>query len=566
MTYTNTATNYVPNALNCDGKFLLQNRFSTSIEKNPIWIIGVQSSKKLPKDFPEPWLSTLLQAWDQGKFLGESGQIWQGWIENKYIVCLGVGMLEDSKEKQKEAGLYPAGFGTSSKNPYITLAQRIFSAVQTCSNYKPIPHESWKKDHKDIAGIDEQQQKNTIGIWFDVLEDDLLILMGHHVITKSWIFQKYLRNQDVFKDLFEGILEWKVKNEFYCHHKATSYDKLTHAIGWARGLIAEPANVLNPTSFIQEILERNKVRNLNLEIKIIDEAALKVIEAGALLGVGQGSAIPPALLIMKWPGSPEYQETKPLVVIGKGVTFDTGGISIKPADNMDAMKGDMAGAAVVAGTCIWAAESNYKYPVIGILPLAENAIGKNAQRPGDIVKSLSGKTIEVLNTDAEGRLILADALTYAQHYLNIQPALMIDFATLTGAMSVALSRRFAGIFSNTPEIVRQLIEAGRRSGEELWSMPIDEDFENAMKGDELADLKNIAPAGFGGGSSTGAQFLYAFIENNIPWAHIDIANMTFDKKKTGLGRPEHVPYGMRLMAEFLMNFWPQEPFKMNALN
>ena len=265
----------------------------------------------------------------------------------------------------------------------------------------------------------------------------------------------------------------------------------------------------------------------------------------ALLGVGQGSIRGSYLVTMEWNGT--KSKSKPLAFVGKGVCFDTGGISLKPAKFMEDMTYDMAGSAVVVGLMKNFAKRKAKINAVGVVGLVENMPGGNAQRPGDIVKSYSGKTIEVLNTDAEGRLVLADALTYTEK--KYKPQLIIDLATLTGAIIVCLGSEYAGLFSNNDKLSKQLFEAGEKVGEKVWRLPLHKNYDKLMNS-KNADMQNINYVG-GAGSTTAAQFLQRFILNKTPWAHLDIAGMAFSKYGGALNSGGATGYGVRLLNKFV---------------
>jgi leucyl aminopeptidase len=284
---------------------------------------------------------------------------------------------------------------------------------------------------------------------------------------------------------------------------------------------------------------------LGIEFDVVDEAAMAELGMGALLGVGQGSVRPPRLLIMRWNGAAD-SKAEPVVLIGKGITFDTGGISIKPAQGMEAMKWDMGGAGAVAGAIKALATRKAKANVVGVCALAENMPDGNAQRPGDIVTSMSGQTIEVINTDAEGRLVLADALTWAQR--NLKPRVMVDLATLTGAMIVSLGHEYGGLFSNDDQLAEQLTAAGKETGDKLWRLPMGEAYDKIMDS-PIADMKNSA--GREGGSITAACFLGRFIDEGVKWAHLDIAGMVWSEKASHLYDKGATGYGVALLDRFV---------------
>jgi leucyl aminopeptidase len=274
---------------------------------------------------------------------------------------------------------------------------------------------------------------------------------------------------------------------------------------------------------------------------------MKKLGMGALLGVAQGSSNPPRMVVMRWEGG--KKGAQPVAFIGKGVTFDTGGVSIKPAAGMEDMKGDMAGAACVTGLMLTLAKRKAKVNVIGAIGLVENAIDGNAQRPGDIVASMSGQTIAVLNTDAEGRLILADVLWYIQD--RFKPKFMINLATLTGAIMVALGKEYAGLFSNNDELSSRLFAAGNETGEKVWRMPLAPEYDKLIDHD-VADMKNIG--GRFGGSITAAQFLQRFV-NSVPWAHLDVAGTAMDAPKTSISQSWANGWGVRLLNKLVADHY-----------
>ena len=313
-------------------------------------------------------------------------------------------------------------------------------------------------------------------------------------------------------------------------------DAVTDGVVTARDLVNEPANILGPVEFARRA---EALADLGLEVEVLEEKALRKLKMGALLGVAQGSPRPPRLVVMQWRGA--GNDSAPLAFVGKGVVFDTGGISIKPAAGMEDMKGDMGGAAAVTGLMQALAGRKAKVNAIGIIGLVENMPDGNAQRPGDIVTAMSGQTIEVLNTDAEGRLVLADALWYCQQ--RFKPKFMIDLATLTGAIMVALGNHHAGLFSNDDELASQLENAGKATDERVWRMPLGPDY------DKLIDSKNADVKNIGGrfaGSITAAQFLKRFV-NDVPWAHLDIAGTAMGSPKNEYNQSWSSGYGVRLL-------------------
>lgn len=318
---------------------------------------------------------------------------------------------------------------------------------------------------------------------------------------------------------------------------------VVESLHWARAMANEPGNAITPTTFMEKVKE---FEALGLKVRVLDKVAMK--DFGALLGVAQGSEEPPYLLHVSWEGAQE----DPTVLVGKGVTFDSGGLSLKPAHSMEDMKMDKTGAVNVAALLRLAALRKIPCHLVGIMALVENMPSGTATRPGDILTSLSGQTIEVLNTDAEGRLILADALTYVQEFYQYKIKHIMDMATLTGAVSVALGSVFAGIFSNDKgKDLRQALEnMGEKVGELVWPLPLHSVFHDAMNS-PLADMKNIAGPGVGAGSSTAAQFLERFVSKKISWVHLDIAGVDHRKSDDALCPRGASAFGLRLLWSYI---------------
>jgi leucyl aminopeptidase len=322
------------------------------------------------------------------------------------------------------------------------------------------------------------------------------------------------------------------------------YAAVAEGVHFARDLVNEPANKLNPVEFAARVKAKGKA---GLAVEILTPAQMKKLGMGALLGVAQGSVNEPRLVIMRWQGG--KKNDKPVSFIGKGVTFDTGGISIKPAAGMEDMKGDMGGAACVAGLMLALARRKAKVNAVGVIGLVENMPDGNAQRPGDIVTSMSGKTIAVLNTDAEGRLVLADALWYTQD--RFKPQFMINLATLTGAIMVALGKEHAGLFSNSDELSARLYDLGLATGEKVWRMPLAPEYDK-MIDYEVADMKNIG--GRNAGAITAAQFLQRFV-NNVPWVHLDVAGTAMDSNKSPINQSWGSGWGVRLLNRLVADHY-----------
>jgi leucyl aminopeptidase len=313
-------------------------------------------------------------------------------------------------------------------------------------------------------------------------------------------------------------------------------DAIAEGVHLARDLVNEPPNELHPPEFANRA---KALAKSGLKIEVLGPQQMKKLGMGALLGVAQGSVFEARMVVMTWNGGKKGQ--KPVAFIGKGVTFDTGGISIKPAGGMEDMKGDMGGAACVTGLMHALAKRKAKVNVVGIIGIVENMPDGNAQRPGDVVKSMSGQTIAVLNTDAEGRLVLADALWYCQH--RFKPKFMVNLATLTGAILVALGKEYAGLFSNNDELAARLYDAGVATGEKVWRMPLAPEYDKMIDSD-VADMKNIG--GRHAGSITAAQFLQRFV-NGTPWAHLDVAGTAMDSVKTPISQGWASGWGVRLL-------------------
>ena len=314
----------------------------------------------------------------------------------------------------------------------------------------------------------------------------------------------------------------------------------------ARDLVNEPPNILYPEEFAKRA---KQLEELGVEVKLLNQKALAKENMNALLAVGQGSERESYLAVMKWNGGAKKTDA-PVAFVGKGVTFDTGGISLKPGAGMQDMKGDMAGAACVTGLMHALAARKAKVNAVGIIGLVENMPSSNAYRPGDILTSKSGQTIEIQNTDAEGRLVLADALTYCQKHHK--PKFLINLATLTGAILVALGHEHAGLFSNNDELSKQLSEVGVKTSEKVWRLPLGPKYDKLLES-KFADMKNIG--GRYAGSITAAQFLQRFIEDNTPWVHLDIAGTGMSSPTTDINTSWGSGYGVRLLNQLVADYY-----------
>jgi len=363
---------------------------------------------------------------------------------------------------------------------------------------------------------------------------------------KSYTFNKY---RTLNKEKFEKKINYKIitKNKKKIEEKYKYYNAIKEGVFLTRDLVSEPPNILNPESYAREI---QKLSKLGLKIKSYNEKELKKLGLNALLGVGQGSLNETYLVTIEWNGKSNSLKN-PLAFVGKGVCFDTGGISLKPARFMEEMKYDMAGSAVVVGLLKSLALRKAKVNAVGVVGLVENMPGGNAQRPGDIVKSYSGKTIEILNTDAEGRLVLADALSFTEK--KYKPKFIIDLATLTGAIIISLGEEYAGLFSNNDELSKNIFKSSENVNEKVWRLPLHKNYDKLIDS-TIADVQNINYAG-GAGSITAAQFLQRFIVNKTPWAHLDIAGMAFSKKAANLNPGGATGFGVRLLNNLVKKYY-----------
>ena len=367
---------------------------------------------------------------------------------------------------------------------------------------------------------------------------NLVLRFLHGLNLKSYEFNLYKSKKKYDKIILNVILKKNkvIENNFQ------KFKSIETGTNFARNLVSEPPNVLNPKEYTKRLIN---LRKLGIKVTVYNETKLKKLGMHALLGVGRGSANESFLVTLEWYGNKKNKKS-PLSFVGKGVCFDTGGISLKPAKFMEEMKYDMAGSAVVAGLIQSLALRKAKVNVVGVVGLVENMPGGNAQRPGDIVKAYNGKTIEVLNTDAEGRLVLADALSFTEK--KFKPKFIVDLATLTGAIIISLGEEYAGLFSNSDELSKKLFEAGEKVNEKVWRMPLHKNYDKLMNS-TIADIQNINYSG-GAGSITAAQFLQRFIEKT-PWAHLDIAGMAFSKKAANLNPGGATGFGVRLLNQLI---------------
>lgn len=395
------------------------------------------------------------------------------------------------------------------------------------------------------AGLNSVKAVNA-SILVENVKDEIEIAanIAYGLVLRSYRFGKYKT-----KEKKESLPTLKTANLVVAaKSKAEAlFNKLqliADGVFLTRDVVTEPPNLLYPESYAKRIKE--ELSPLGVKVTILGEKQLEKLGMGALLGVGQGSIRESQVVVMEYDGDND-SEGKPLAFVGKGVTFDTGGISIKPATGMEDMKYDMGGSAAVVGLVKALAGRKAKANVVGIVGLVENMPGHNAQRPSDVVTTMSGQTVEVLNTDAEGRLVLADILTYIQK--KHEPELIVDLATLTGAITIALGEEYAGLFSNNDKLSEKLAKAGEKTGEKLWRFPMAEEYDK-MLDSPIADMQNISN-GRGAGSITAAQFLKRFIENDTPWAHLDIAGVAWAKKDKDACPKGATAFGVRLLEKFV---------------
>ena len=400
----------------------------------------------------------------------------------------------------------------------------------------PPPIKKEKEAKGQVVNLPEPEKEETVNFSSE-------FILGYTLKSYTFDIYKTLDKKNSKKNVICKIITFhKEKIEKKYKH----YDAIKSGVFLTRDLVSEPGNILHPDEYARRLV---KLKKYGLKVTVYDEKKLKKLGCNALVGVGQGSIRGSYLVTIEWNGS--TSKSKPLAFVGKGVCFDTGGISLKPARFMEDMTYDMAGSAVVVGLMKSFALRKAKINAIGVVGLVENMPGGNAQRPGDIVKSFSGKTIEILNTDAEGRLVLADALTFTEK--KFKPKFIVDLATLTGAIIVSLGEEYAGLFSNNDELSENIFNAGKKVNEKVWRLPLDKNYDKLMDS-KIADVQNINYAG-GAGSITAAQFLQRFILEKTPWAHLDIAGMAFSKKAANLNPGGATGFGVRLLNKLVKEYY-----------
>ena len=431
--------------------------------------------------------------------------------------------------KEKEI----VSYDISSKKKIILVVLKKKMTSSAAENLGAKFYESFKNFKQNHVNLNSDSAQNTL--------KNFIGHFLHGLKLKSYTFNKYKSKKEE-KNLFIDILGKNIPSII----DQRKFQAVEEGTFFARDLVSEPGNILHPDEYAKRLIQLKKI---GLKVDVYDEKKLKKLGMNTLLGVGQGSIRGSYLVTMEWSGKKD--NSKPIAFVGKGVCFDTGGISLKPAKFMEDMTYDMAGSATVVGLMKSLALRKAKVNAVGVVGLVENMPGGNAQRPGDIVKSYSGKTVEILNTDAEGRLVLADALTYTEE--KYKPKFIVDLATLTGAIIVSLGSEYAGLFSNDNKLSNQLIDVGEKTEEKVWRMPLNKNFDKLIDS-KNADMQNINYVG-GAGSTTAAQFLQRFILNKTPWAHLDIAGMAFSKYGGALNSGGSTGYGVRLLNKLVEDYY-----------
>lgn len=454
---------------------------------------------------------------------------------------------EAKKSKLKAIKLAKENFDFSGKNSQINL---VFDGDKACilagiGSVKKIDNLVLQKcGSKIIAFLNAQKLSESTVFFESKNETEDLANIAFGALLQSYRFNKYFADKKKGKEFKVKTLNISTSDLSNSKKHFKNLEILANNIFFARDLVSEPANALNPESYAKICQDLSKD---GLKVEILGEKEMKKLGMNSLLAVGQGSVKESKLAILKWDGGKKSDQ--PLAFVGKGVTFDTGGISIKPSNNMEDMKSDMGGSAVVVGLMRNLAQRKAKINAVGVVGLVENMPSGDAQRPSDVVTSMSGQTIEVINTDAEGRMVLADAL----HYTNtkFKPQLIIDLATLTGAVIVCLADVHAGLFANDDKLAEKLIKSGQNTGETLWRLPIGQEYDDMINSD-IADMKNVG-SGRGAGSTTAAQFLHRFI-GKTKWAHLDIAGVAWKGKGNAMAVKGASGFGVNLLDDLVKQY------------
>ena len=485
---------------------------SPSLPKNGAVVVGIKDSKKLTlaaSEIDKRTGGAIKRALSSGRFTGAKGQsleiVAPAGIGNSRILLVGLGEGLDELEQQALGGRVYARLNSVGE---LAASVLIDDGVE------------------DLSAAGAQ--------------------IAYGARLKSYRFDRYRTKLDSSKKQTLRSLAIRVDSFAKARRAFAALDKVSEGVFFTRDLVSAPPNDLYPESFAAET---KKLAELGVKVEVLSEKHMQRLGMRALLGVGQGSIRQSHLVVMRWNGA--VRNKKPVAFVGKGVTFDTGGISLKPAQGMEEMKWDMGGAGTVSGLMKAVAGRKARANVIGVIGLVENMPGGNAQRPGDIVKSMSGQTIEVINTDAEGRLVLADALWFTQD--RFKPRFMIDLATLTGAMITALGHEHAGLFSNDDGLSEKLRAAGEATGEKVWRLPLTDAYDKLIES-PVADMKNIG--GRPAGSITAAQFLQRFV-NKTPWAHLDIAGVAWSSEEADTVPKGGTGYGVRLLDRLVRDYYEE---------
>ncbi|MBB3033867.1 leucyl aminopeptidase [Alteriqipengyuania lutimaris] len=476
--------------------------FADTLPTDAALIASIANKDSLPDGIAP----VLAEGARRARFKGSPGQVVDGFVEHEgKVVRVALAGAGDPGAKDRRANLEKAGGALAAK--FLTSGEESLALDLTNSSLSA--------------------------------DDAAAVLLGLRL--RAWRWDEYRTTQkDAEKVSLKGVVVVGAPEGIDAAWAREG--ALAEGVEFTKELVTLPANVLYPESFVERC--RKALEGTGIEITVLDDAEMEKLGMGALLGVGQGSERPSRILAMKWNGG--EANAKPTLLVGKGVTFDSGGISIKPGAGMEDMKWDMGGAGAVAGTMVALAKRKAKANVIGVCGLVENMPDGKAQRPGDVVTTMSGQTVEVINTDAEGRLVLCDALHWAQE--EYKPAAVVDLATLTGAMLIALGHEQAGLFSNDDTLAGNLSTAGQTSGDKVWRMPIGPAYDKLIDS-PIADMKNVGPRE--AGSITAAQFLKRFIKDGTPWAHLDIAGMAWSNKPGATWGKGATGYGVRLLDQYV---------------
>jgi leucyl aminopeptidase len=475
--------------------------FASSGDPRPRLVARLVAEGNLPADLAEP----VREAAAASRFTGKTGQVFEAFVSGEAglsrLALVGIGKAGGTERLaalERAGGALVAKYLTSGETVLgIDFAGTALTATEAAAVLLGARLRGWRHDVYRTRLTEEQK----------VSLASIVAIAAPEGADSAWVTEAALA---------EGI-------EF------------------TRELVTEPANVIYPESFVERC--RARFAGTGVDLVVLDKAALEALGMGALLGVAQGSVKEARVLALRWKGR---AGARPTAFVGKGVTFDTGGISIKPAGGMEDMKWDMGGAGAVAGTLLALALRKAEADVIGVVGLVENMPDGNAQRPGDVVTSMSGQTIEVINTDAEGRLVLCDVLTWVQKVYS--PATIVDLATLTGAIMVSLGHEYAGLFANDDLLASQLDAAGKASGDKLWRLPLGPAYDKLIDS-PIADMKNVGPRL--GGSITAAQFIKRYIDDGVAWAHLDIAGTVWADKPGATHDKGATGFGVRLLDRYV---------------